>query len=151
MGSSKEWPERSNNDNTLRMRFCRRATHSPLPVAARLMVFTMKGSVSIQSYHRAGEKGMGLRQVKIPQHSLLFLQFSCFCWIIASWIAAVLGFTARVLKTWILTISVTPFIAFMEGETFGGPYSTIFTDITFMKDVFTGYKVMGWQFYLLAF
>lgn len=53
-----------------------------------------------------------------------------------------------------MTIFVTSFIDFMEEEIFGN--SSLFSQTklflpSLMKDIFTGYQIMDWQFFPLAF
>lgn len=114
MKSFKEQPDRSNNDNCLRIGLWRCSNLVlPLPGASRLLVFTITGAAGFQSYCGAGERRMGTMQVKTLQSSLFLLRFSHFSWINVQ-IAASLWLLVRVLKGLIPTIFANILIAFME-------------------------------------
>lgn len=78
-----------------------------------------KWALLSQGYSWAGEQGIGLRQVKMPQNSL----FTPFSWLNAPWASArfweVISFLSFFLGSF--------FTAFMEEWIFEGPHSTIFT------------------------
>lgn len=122
-------PDRPDNDNFLGMRLWRRS-FSVLPpqVAARLLLFTMIVNC-FQAYCRAGESGITIRHIKMPQSSLFLSRISCFSWINTSWRAASLWWISRVLKKLIMTVFASFSLAFIEMRTVEGPYSSNFADI----------------------
>lgn len=67
------------------------------------------------------ERGMGIRQVKIPQITICLLRFSCFSLKTLTKVAGSLWLISSILKILTLTILVSFLIAFKEERIFGGP------------------------------
>lgn len=99
-------------------------------MAARLPVFPGLWTVGFQGSHMAREQGIEVRQVKMPQSSLLLPKFHYFSCINASWITASLWPISRVLKKLPQTIFACVLCAFMEERSCGGRYFTICTAFT---------------------
>lgn len=122
-----------NNDNFLWV--CHWGGSSPIlfpPMAARL-IFIVIVACWFSSYWGAREWEREEDKLKLPQSSLFLHKVSHFSWMNASWIAANLWLTFRILKKLFWTIFASVVIAFMEKSIFGGPCSTVFTDIVLYK------------------
>lgn len=89
VSSSREPPDRTNNDNSLRMGLWRSSNPILLPlVAARPRVFTIIVGCLFSRLLQSWGGEMGIRQIKMPQSFLFLLRFRCFSWINAPQIAA---------------------------------------------------------------
>lgn len=75
-------------------------------------------------------------QGKLKCHKSLLARSSCFLLIEYTPVSASFWLVSRVLKKLILMVFGSLFIAFVEGWTFGVPYSTIFTDVTWILPCF---------------
>lgn len=82
-------------------------------------------------------------QGKLKCHKSLLARSSCFLLIEYTPVSVSFWLVSRVLKKLILMVFGSLFIAFVEGWTFGVPYSTIFADVTWILPCFW----WPWQFW----
>lgn len=133
--SQREMLVRLNSDNAQKWDFLKTLNLIGLiPVAARLLVFTATMVAGFHSYHgylaagfqgycRAGEKN-GNGQVKSSQSLVFSCRFYSCSWFNNFWIVASLWSLSRELKN-DFDYFVTVLIAFMEGQFWERPYSTL--------------------------
>lgn len=91
----------------------------PLPVAARLLVYTMIVDCWFSRLPHCWGTGSRNGQVKMPQDSLFLLKFHCFSCINISWVTLSLWLISRVLKRLPEAVFAHVLFAFMEERIFG--------------------------------
>ena len=99
VSSFREPPDRTNNDSSLTVGLWRSSNPFLLPlVAARPLIFTIIVGCLFSRLLQSWGRGMGVKQIKMPQSLLFLLRFRCFSWINAPQIAASIWLISRVQK-----------------------------------------------------